>query len=56
MQTIVAMRTESGWLFRGMEDGQSFTVNGTVHKVDAKRTVEPELDRAYGRRGWVYFN
>ena len=56
MRTIVAIRDTDGWLFRSMEDGSCFRVRGNVAKVDARKTVEPELDRAYGRRGWVYFN
>lgn len=56
MKTIVVIRDAQGWLFRCMEEGSTFRVLGNVAKVEARRTVEPELDHAFGRRGWVFFN
>lgn len=56
MTKIVVIRDAEGWLFRSLQDGSQFRVRGNVAKVEARRTVEPELDHAFGRRGWVFFN
>jgi len=55
-QAIVGVRTTEGWLFRAMQDGMLFTVRGNVSLVDAKRTIEPQLDHEYGRKGWFWYN
>lgn len=56
MAQVFALKGGERWSFRALDSAQEFFVAAVVPLPEARRIIAPELDRVFGRKGWVFFN
>ncbi len=56
MAQVFALKGSDNWTFRAINSTREFFVSTAVPLPEARRIIAPELDREYGRKGWMFFN
>lgn len=56
MARIYALHGKEHWMFRDMATGMEAKAAAVLPLVEARRIVAAELDRLFGRKGWMFAN
>jgi hypothetical protein len=54
MHRIFAVYSDSTWYFRALGSDTEVKVSRVLALCEARRIAVPELDRAFGRKGWTF--